>query len=404
MRINEYAPNTTKTKKLVESNVRRLNGLMETSGIDALFVITVDNWRYLTALPVHYSLAYANVNAAALVRGASLPVLLPLDFFASRIRVAAPWYSIARDLPFPGTPEALQPTGCGEWPKLIADTLSELGVANGVVAIDPGMPWAIQQQVQKLSPQMTLVDASNLLSTARLVKNEEEVASIRKACEIADLAIEAALAEARVGVAEFEIASIVESVFRHNGSEYPSMNPCVFSGDHPLLGYVCSTDRKLGEGELVRLDIGAVINGYCSCIARTGFLGVADEQLLRTYDLLRRVLRSGIEATRPGVTNSHVHETMDKTLREGSNGKYWLDWYGGHGIGLGLHEHPLIGQPGTVNEIVLQPGMVFALEPAILIEGKGWLGLEDNVVVTADGCDVLNHAPFELTTGKKRRY
>jgi len=396
MRINEYNPDTARARKLVESNVRRLNSLMERDGIDALFVNTFDNWRYVTGLPVHHSISYSTVNAAILVRGASLAVLLPLDFFASRIRVAAPWYTIIKELPFPGTPEPLQPTGSDQWPKLISEALMELGLANGVIAIDPGTAWVIQENLRSYLPKATFRDASNVLADARIIKNEDEVDAIRKAGRIADIAIEAALSKAREGISEFELAGVVESFFRSNEAEFPSMMPCVFSGDHPQLGYICSSDRKLRSGELVRLDIGCAVDGYCSCIARTGFVGQPDEELLRTYELLRSALRAGIESTRPGVTNSYVHEAMHQVLHEGSGGKYGLDWYGGHGIGLGLHEQPLIGRAGTVTEIVLEAGMVFALEPAILLEGKGWLGLEDNVVVRPGGSEVLNLAKFEL--------
>ncbi len=396
MRINEFSPNIDAARKLAEANVRRLNGLLEREGIDALLVITFDNWRYLTGLPVHHSISYATVNAAVLTRGSPLPALMPLDFFASRIRVAAPWYPIIKELPFPGTPEPLQPTGSDQWPKLMAQALADLGVANGVIAADPGMPWVIEEKLRSLLPGATFRDASALLAEARLIKNEEEVAAIRKACGIADIAIEAALSEAREGVAEFELAAVVESVFRRNGAEYPSMMPCVFSGDHPRLGYICSSDRPLQSGELVRLDIGCAVDGYCCCIARTGFVGRPDSETERAYELLHRALCAGIEACRPGVTNTYVHEKMHQVLQEGSGGKYGLDWYGGHGIGLGLHEQPLIGRAGTVTEIVLQQGMVFALEPAVLLPGKGWLGLEDNVAVTTDAAEVLSRAGFSL--------
>ena len=398
MRINEYNPDIAHLKRLVEANVSRLNGLMDREGVDALFVNTFDNWRYLTGLPCHHSISYATVNAAILSRGSSLPDLLPLDFFASRIAVAAPWYSIIKELPFPGTPEPLQPTGASQWPGVIAEAFVELGLADGSIAIDPGTPWVIQEKLHTRLPKATFRDASDLLAEARLIKNEDEIEAIRKAGLIADIAIETALSQAREGMAEYELAAVVESVFRMNEAEYPSMMPCVFSGDHQRLGYICSSDRKLQSGELVRLDIGCAVDGYCSCIARTGFIGQPDAEVLEAYDLLQKVLRAGIEATRPGVTNTHVHEVMHQVLSEGSNKKFGLDWYGGHGIGLGLHEQPMIGSAGVVTEIVLQPGMVFALEPAVLLSDKGWLGLEDNVVVRPDGVEVLNQAQFELQT------
>ena len=225
MRINEYNPDVAHLKRLVDANVSRLNGLMEREGMDALFVNTFDNWRYVTGLPCHHSISYAMVNSAILSRGSSLPHLLPLDFFASRIALVAPWYSIIKEMPFPGTPEPLQPTGAGQWPGLIAEAFVELGLANGIIGIDPGTPWIIQEKLRNNLPRATFRDASAVLAEARLTKNEDEVEAIRKAGLIADIAIETALSQAREGMAEYELAAVVESVFRMNEAEYPSMMP-----------------------------------------------------------------------------------------------------------------------------------------------------------------------------------
>lgn len=396
MRINEFTGDAAALKRLVNANVARLNTLMERDGADGLFVITVDNWRYLTGLPVHHSVSYANVNAAILRRGDELPYLLPLDFFANGIRPTAPWYPILKELPFLGTMEAYQPTGADKWPQLIADAFRELGLASGTVAIDPGTPWAIVDKLRSCLQGARFADASSILTEARIIKNRDEINSIRRACRIADLAINSALAEAREGISESELAGVVESVFRKNGAEHASMMPCIFSGDHPRLGYICSSDRKINSGELVRIDIGCVVDGYCCCIARTGFVGQMDPEVTEAYAFLRETLSAGIESVRPGITNTQVHKSMHDTLQKKSKGKYGLDSYGGHGIGLGLHEQPMIGSFSAVSEIVLQPGMVFAIEPSIRLAGKGWLGLEDNVAVNQDGVDVLSHAKFEL--------
>jgi Xaa-Pro dipeptidase len=398
MRINEFNPDLERLKLLVETNVDRLNSLMVEKSIDALFVITNDNWRYLTGLPVHHSVAYFTVNAAVLMKGAKLPLLLPLDFFASRIRTVAPWYSVVAELPFHGTPEPIQPTGANKWPAIIAGVLKDLGLAKATIAIDAGTPWFLLEQIKAVLKTARFVDASPLLTEARIIKNQYEQKSIAEACRIADCAIEAALDFSNEGVAESQIAGVVEAVFRKEGAEYATMMPSVFSGEHPLLGYLCSSDRRVHAGELVRLDIACTVDGYCCCIARTGFVGAPDNSLLKAYDVLRHALQAGIDAVSPGKTNTHVHEVMHHILQHESGGTHGLDWYGGHGIGLGLHEQPLIGRSNYVEEITLRSGMTFALEPSILIPGKGWLGLEDNVAVTQTSVEILSHARFNLST------
>src|SRR5579872_6847718 len=166
MRINEFAPDVRHVRSLARENVRRLNALMATKHIDAVFVIALDNWRYVTGLPVHHSLAYSTVNAAVLVAGAEMPVLLPLDFFASRIHVIAPWYRIAAELPFYGTPEPLQPTGARRWSGIIADVLKQLGLQQATVAFDGGTPWVLHDHIRRELNTMHVVDACDLLSEA----------------------------------------------------------------------------------------------------------------------------------------------------------------------------------------------------------------------------------------------
>lgn len=396
MNLNQFTLDIVALKRLVHHNLTRLNGLMKRDRVDAVLAVTLDNWRYLTGLPVHHSLWYSAVNAAIFRRGDELPALLPLDFFANGIRPTTPWYPIRKELPFLGTPEAYQPTGTGKWPRLMADAFSELGLQGATIAVDPGAPWVLEEKLRLLLPSATFVDASALLTEARIIKNTEEIEAIRRACRIADVAIEGALAKAREGITECELAGICEILFRENGAESASMMPNVFSGDHPRLGYISSSDRKINSGELVRLDIGCVVDGYCCCIARTGFVGRPDPDVSEAYDVLRATLSAGIDAVKPGVTNVDVHAAMQQTARARSNGRYDLDSYGGHGIGLGLHEQPMIGSSTAVMKFELQPGMVFALEPSFRIKGRGWLGLEDNVAVTSSGADLLNHAKFGL--------
>jgi len=396
VRLNVFDVDGAALKELVRGNLNRLDTLMARDGIDAVFAITFDNWRYLTGLPVHHSLSYANVNAAIYRKGDALPALLPLDFFANGIRPTTPWYPIRKELPFLGTPEACQPTGIGKWPRLMADAFAELGLTGATIALDPGTPWVMERELQSLLPSAKFLDASPLLTEARIIKTPDEIEAIRQACRIADLAIEGALAQAREGASESELAGICEALFRANGAEYASMMPNVFSGDHPRLGYISSSDRKIRSGELIRLDIGCVVDGYCCCIARTGFVGPDDPEVSEAYALLHATLNAGIESVRPGATNVDVHTVMQETLKTKSKGRYALDSYGGHGIGLGLHEQPTIGSASAVTKYILQPGMVFAIEPSFRIQGKGWLGLEDNVAVTATGVDLLNHAKFAL--------
>lgn len=396
MRIVDYVENVVDDRKLVELNSARLRELMREAKVDALFVISPDNWRYVTALPIHHSLFFATVNAAVVQKDAPFPTLFALDFYRNGMQERAPWFERVIELPMAGTREALQPMSIGKWPEIIATTMSKLGLAKAKIAMDPGMPFALKESLQEKLPGAQLVDGGMILRSARRVKNEEELKALRSACVLAERAMEDAFGVIREGVSELEIAAEIEYSFRVHGAEYPVFQPLVFSGVHPLLGYANPSFKTVRHGELVRLDIGCCSNGYNSCFARTVLVGSPDETVEEAFAAVRGSLEEAIAAARPGVTNVELHRILAETLRARSGGKYKLDWYGGHGLGTGIHEDPMVGKKEAVDEVTLEANMCLALEPSVVVPGRGWLGLEDDIVITPSGCEVLTRTRYAL--------
>lgn len=396
MRICTDTQNAIDDRELVHLNCSRLQEIMQESAVDAVFVIAPDNWRYVTGLPVHHCLYFATVNAALLTREAAMPTIFALDFFCVGMKGRAPWFQDVVELPMTGTREALQPLGVGAWPGIIAKKINKLRLSSATIAVDPGTPYVIKDRLQERLPKARFLDAAQLLRQARLVKNKEEIKAMRNACISAEIAMEDAFRIIREGVTELEISAAVESSFRIHGAEYPTFQPLIISGLNPFLGYMNPSSRVIRYGDLVRLDIGCCCDGYNSCFARTVFVGEADRSLEDDYAAVHASLQAGIAATRPGVTNTSIYNVIADTLSERSAGKYTLGWYGGHGLGTGIHEDPMIGATGSVDEVTLEPGMCIAIEPSAIIPDRGWLGLEDNVVVTAMGCEVLTRTRFSL--------
>jgi len=383
-------------KRLIELTVKRLKDEMSTEEIDALFVSTYDNWRYLTGLPVHFSSGMFFTNLSILTVDIDFPTLLPLGDLATFLDTVAPWFKDIRPLPFEGTREARQPLGAGLWMDIIANTLKDLGVDGGRIAFDPGTPFCWKDELSKKLPQAEIVDAGNILRRARLIKNEEEQKAIRRACIIGEIGIQAGLEAVQAGKTEAEVAAVVEYNFRAHGGETPIATPFVIAGDYPSLGLLGPTHKVIRQGNLVRVDSGCSYGGYFSDFSRSVFVGEPDDEVKSAYEAVYEGLMAGVAAAKPGVKNTDLHRVINDTIKRLSSNQYELGWFVGHGLGVGVHEDPMIGAAGTIEEFVMQPGMYFCMEPAVVVKGKGMIGLEDDYLITEDGVETLTHTEFHL--------
>jgi Xaa-Pro aminopeptidase len=383
-------------KRLVELNVSRVKAEMEKEGVKALLACTIDNWRYLTGLPVPVSLAYYTANLAVLSLDVDFPVLLPLGDVVGYVGTIAPWFTDVRLVPFEGTREARQPLGAGTWMKIIADTFNDLNMSDKKIAFDPATPFCWKDELRNRLPRAEIVDGGNILRRARLIKNEEEQKAIRRACVIGEIGIQAGLEAVEAGRTEVEVAAVVEYTFRAHGGEAPIAVPFVMAGDYPALGLLGPTHKVIRQGDLVRVDSGCSYGGYFSDFSRSVFVGDPDDEVKNAYEAVREALMAGAKAVKPGVKNTDLHRVINDTLKKASQNRYELGWFVGHGLGVGIHEDPMIGRKGTVEEFVMQPGMYFCMEPAIVVKGMGMIGLEDDYLVTEDGVEILTHTEFHL--------
>jgi Xaa-Pro aminopeptidase len=383
-------------KRLADLNKAKLKELLTQAGLDGLLAVTMDNWRYITAVPVPRSIAYYSAHLAFLIPREDEPVLLPMESRADMIRKYAPWYKDVRPMPFRGTREALQPLGAGEWVRILAGVIDDYGLSRGKIALDPGTPFCIKDALSARLPRAQFSDAGDILRKARVTKNEEEIKAIGQACVIGEMGMSKGLAMIREGVREREIAGAIESVFRTQGAEGPINTPFVAAGDHEFLGYIYSSDRVVRNGDLVRIDTGCSYGGYYSDFSRTLYVGSPDDELTRVYRAVYEGLKGAEDAVRPGIKNTDLHKLINETIKSQTKGKYSIGWFVGHGLGVGVHEDPMIGPAGEVEEMTLEPGMYFCLEPSVRVPGKGLIGLEDDLIVTENGSEVLTRTAFRL--------
>jgi Xaa-Pro aminopeptidase len=234
-----------------------------------------------------------------------------------------------------------------------------------------------------------LIPTERLIETGRAVKDDGEIAALLEAGRRLQRATPAIVALAQAGRTEIEVAGEIDLVLRRAGFERPAFETIVASGPNSALPHARPGRRVLAEGDGVVLDFGGVYDGYCVDLTRTVQLGDAGDDFRRLFAAVSEAQQAAIAAVRPGVKASTVDGAARAAL-----GRYGLEeafGHGtGHGLGLEVHEEPRIGRPLPGQpDVVLQPGMVFTIEPGVYLEGLGGVRIEDDVLVTEDGCLVL---------------
>ena len=245
---------------------------------------------------------------------------------------------------------------------------------------------------------IALRSTERIVEQARLIKDETEIATLRDAAARLGRVVPTVLAAVRPGETERGIAAVIEAALRDAGYERIAFDTIVASGPHSAMPHYRAGSRTLASGDLVVLDFGGVLDGYCCDLTRTVSIGPPSPEARRVYDAVRDAHAAAVAAVRPGIDASAVDAAARGVLRERGLG----DAFGhgtGHGLGLDVHEEPRIGQPrADIAPVTLAPGMVFTIEPGAYLSGFGGVRIEDDVLVTDSGCEVLTSLPRELLT------
>lgn len=239
-----------------------------------------------------------------------------------------------------------------------------------------------------------LVPTRGLVEALRAVKDEGELDAIRRAAAISDTVYAALANERLVGRTEAEVAWWIERSFREHGAEALSFGSIVASGENGARPHADPGGSVIEEGTLVTVDMGCVVDGYCSDCTRTFAIGEISSQLMEVYDLVAQAQLDGLAAVRAGAAGSDVDAASRAAIAEAG----LADAYGhglGHGLGLEVHEAPTL-RPESVD--VLAAGNVVTVEPGLYLPGVGGCRIEDLVVVTEDGCEILTSFTKDLLT------
>jgi Xaa-Pro aminopeptidase len=256
-----------------------------------------------------------------------------------------------------------------------------------------GIPGAIAPRLQA---------TEGLVEQRRIVKDAMEIAILREAARrLSAVAREVLRASVRVGRSERDIAGDIDAALRRAGFERPAFETVVASGPNGALPHARPTGRTLEGSDGVLLDFGGIYDGYCVDLSRTVQLSPETDEFGRLLDAVRAAHAAAILAVAPGVRASAV----DSAARDALGRFGFRDAFvhgTGHGLGLEVHEGPRLAKAGSaLTDQLLQPGMVFTIEPGAYVPGLGGARIEDDVLLTETGCEVLTDVPIDRTCGAR---
>ncbi len=353
----------------------RLRSVLQRTGTEALLVTSALNRKYMTG--------FTGTSGFALVTARGDAVLLS-DF---RYRTQAPEQS--PDYRFAET-DQMKPY------LTLHEVLRELGIRRlgfEQQHVTVGAHAAMNRELEGIE----LVATDGLVESLRMIKDEGELAVIREACKLADDTFSHVLPMLKPGVSERDIALEIELFMRRRGASGTSFETIVASGVRSSMPHGVASDKRLGAGELVTLDFGALYNGYCSDLTRTVYLGGGDSAALarakEIYDIVLEAQLAALAVLKPGMTGAEG----DKAARDVIERYGYGAMFGhgtGHSFGMEIHESPRLNRTGAV---VLEPGMVVTVEPGIYLPEFGGVRIEDDVVLVEGGIEVLTHSSKAFT-------
>lgn len=238
-----------------------------------------------------------------------------------------------------------------------------------------------------------LIPTRGLVANLRCVKDRKEIRLIRRAIKITEDALIKMLKKIKISTGEREIATLLEYELKREGGEGSAFPPIVAFGRRTSYPHSKPSSARLKKGDLIQIDCGVTYQGYASDLTRTFVFGRATKKQRRIYSLLYHAQSKAIEEIKPGIECSHIDRITRNIITKKGYGKFFGHGLG-HGVGREVHEGPYLK---SEDHTPLEPGMVLTIEPGIYIPGWGGMRIEDMVLVTERGCEVLSKkAPEEL--------
>ena len=361
------------------SRFDKLNASLRTSDLDAVILNPGPTLTYLSGLHFHLMerpvvLLFAKDQVPAIV----LPEL-------ELQKVASLPYKL-QVFAYPEKPS--------EWDKAFRKAVQTLGLDGKRIGVEPRQLRLLEfRHVQAGAPEADYPDASDVLAGLRLRKDKAEVDAMRRAVKIAQDALEATIPSIKIGMTERELSSeLVVQLLRHGSEPEMPFAPIVSGGPNAANPHASPSDRKLQAGDMLVVDWGAAYDGYISDLTRTFAVGEVDDEFRKIHKIVQEANAAGRAAGKPGVPCANVDIAARTVIEKAGYGEFFTHRTG-HGIGMEGHEEPYMRGD---NMQMLEPGMAFTVEPGIYLPGRNGVRIEDNVVITETGADVLSDLPREI--------
>ncbi len=353
---------------MTDRRIRQAFGLLKKNKIDCLLVTEINHVRYLSG--------FSGSNGMVILAP-------PKAYFLTDFRYLVQAQKEVKDCQVIIADRELT----SELPRLpVFSKKIRVGVEAAFVSLK------LHEQLKELLPKADFKPTENLIESLTVAKDSEEIRKIRKAVRIADQAFSETLKYVKPGIKEKDIALELEYSMRSHGADAGAFDFIVASGQRSSMPHGRASNKKLRKGDFVTLDFGAVYQGYASDVTRTVVLGRATARQKKIYGIVLTAQKKACKAARPGLACSRLDGVAREIIMKDGYG----DNFGhglGHGIGMIVHDRPTLNPRSTD---ILREGMVVTIEPGIYIPNWGGVRIEDDVLITASGGQILSKSPKDL--------
>ncbi len=357
--------------------IDKIQGFLQSSNLDAAFITTPDNVFYFTGFK---SNPHERLLGVVIFRDAAPLLICPKMEMPDAVE--AGWK---------GDIVGHQDTD-NAWDILAGSIKEKVGSLHTLAIEKSHVTVERLEAITERFPELQISRVDEKINELRVIKSEKELENMRKAAELADYAIEVGVKGIAEGKTELEILNTIEKAVKEKGACQMSFDTMVLSGKKTASPHGTPGERKIQKGDFILFDLGVVYNGYCSDITRTVAFGEPTEEMKEIYHTVLKAEESAVQAVKPGISAMELDKIARDIISEAGYGEYFTHRLG-HGLGISVHEFPSIT---GVNELKLQEGMVFTIEPGIYHPDIAGVRIEDDVVVTKDGVEVLTKFPKEL--------
>jgi Xaa-Pro aminopeptidase len=354
------------------ARLARLQKTVREHGLDALFITHLPN--------IHYLVGYSGSNGLLVVPAQGKPHFFTDFRYKSQVKqeLAGAKISIV------------------ERDRQLLDAIVDKQLFSDFDAVgfeETLIKYSTYDFLRKKFRHLKLVPKREMVESMTMIKTDDEIEMIQKAAQIGDKVFAKAIEAIKPGVTELDVAAEISYWTKKLGAEGDAFEVIVVSGERSALPHGRATSKKIKKGEVVTLDFGCVYKGFNSDMTRTVAVGKISTELQKVYEIVRVAQQRAIEKVKPGVNGREIDSmARDYITLHGYGSKFGHGT--GHGLGIEVHEIPIISQRGE--RFILEPNMVFTVEPGIYLEGIGGVRIEDDIVVRPEGYEILNTSPKEL--------